>query len=504
MGNLIKNRRIQLFFLFLILILASFLRLYRIADYMVFLGDEGRDVLVVKRMIVDRKFTLLGPTASIAPFHLGPFYYYLMLPFLWIFNLDPVGPAVMVALFGIATVFLVYWVGKDFFNEKVGLLAASLYAISPLVIIHSRSSWNPNVLPFFSLLLIYILKKAVEKKCWFYYLGVGILFGITLQLHYLALFLGPVILTFLLIFSPLKKDFKFYLLVFWGFLIGWFPFLLFELRHQFVNLKNLYWFLSSGEKTGWDFYNFFTVVPKVVINLFAFLLAGGNIFWGEVFSLLLIPFVYLCWQERKNQKIFRNYLLLGIWFFWGVFLFGFFKGSIYGYYFTFMFTLPVLIFSLVILNWQIKKEWLANLVKVGLVVILLFLNISNSPLKKTPNRQLEQTKNIANFILEKTEGKPFNLALISDRNTDFAYRYFLEIWKKPPVVIEPPQVDPERETVTNQLLVICENKECQPLGHPLWEIAGFGMAKIEQEWEVYGVKVYKLVHLDFQNEKGNK
>src|SRR3989344_2122005 len=90
-----------------ILVLAAFLRLYRIADYMTFLGDEGRDVLVVYN-ILHGKLTLLGPTSSVGGFFLGPIYYYFMAPFLWLFNYNPVGPAVMVALFGIATVYLIY------------------------------------------------------------------------------------------------------------------------------------------------------------------------------------------------------------------------------------------------------------------------------------------------------------------------------------------------------------------------------------------------------------
>jgi 4-amino-4-deoxy-L-arabinose transferase-like glycosyltransferase len=109
---------------------------------MTFLGDEGRDVLVVKRMIVDQKWTLLGPTASVGGFFLGPIYYYFMLPFLWFWKLDPTGPAVMVALFGIATIYLVFRVGKDFFGDLAGLIAASLYAVSPVVIAYSRASWN--------------------------------------------------------------------------------------------------------------------------------------------------------------------------------------------------------------------------------------------------------------------------------------------------------------------------------------------------------------------------
>jgi len=97
--------------------------------------------------------------------------------------------------------------------------------------------------------------------------------------------------------------------------------------------------------------------------------------------------------------------------------------------------------------------------------------------------------------LEKSEGKPFNFALITNQNSDHAYRYFLEIWGAKPVTIENPQVDPERKTVTDQLLVVCEVADCQPLGHPLWEIAGFGRAEIVDDWLAPGgIKVVKLKH----------
>lgn len=110
-----------------ILLLGAYLRLYRISEYMTFLGDEGRDMLVIKHMIVDHKFTLLGPTASVGGFFLGPVYYYFMLPFVWISGLNPAGAAVMVALFGIATIYVVYRLGRDVCDEWVGLTAASLY-----------------------------------------------------------------------------------------------------------------------------------------------------------------------------------------------------------------------------------------------------------------------------------------------------------------------------------------------------------------------------------------
>src|SRR5438046_8567081 len=103
-----KNKiNFSLILLILILFLAAFMRRYRISDYMTFLGDEGRDVLVALG-ILQGHFTLLGPRASAGDFFTGPIYYYMMTPFLWLFHFDPVGPAVMVALFGVATVGLIY------------------------------------------------------------------------------------------------------------------------------------------------------------------------------------------------------------------------------------------------------------------------------------------------------------------------------------------------------------------------------------------------------------
>ena len=109
---------------------------------------------------------------------------------------------------------------------------------------------------------------------------------------------------------------------------------------------------------------------------------------------------------------------------------------------------------------------------------------------------LKNTREISAFVFEKTAGKPYNFALIAGRNSDHAYRYFLELWGSPPNIIENPQVDPKRNTVTQQLLIVCEEKICQPLGHPLWEIAGFGQAEIAGEWQVSTAKVFRLIHYD--------
>ena len=53
---------------------------------------------------------------------------------------------------------------------------------------------------------------------------------------------------------------------------------------------------------------------------------------------------------------------------------------------------------------------------------------------------------------------------------------------------------PLEEIITDQLLVICESEKCEPLGHPIWEIAGFGQAEITGKWHVVTVDIFRLIH----------
>ncbi len=486
-------RKKEFWLLLIIIITAAFLRLYRIADYMTFLGDEGRDVLVVKRMIVDHKFTLLGPTASVGGFFLGPIYYYFMLPFLWVFRLNPVGPAVMVALFGIATVFLVYKVGKDFFNKEVGLLAAGLFAVSPVIIAYSRSSWNPNLMPFFSLLIIWFAWKTVAREQPAMLVLVGFLFGIAIQLHYLAVFLMAVVMIYLLLYFRRFKYLKYYFGGIVGFILGWSPFLLFEIRHGFPNFRTLYNFLFFGEETGFVGKNFFPIIIDVFLRLFSRLVTNNHhnfailLIFGSLLSLVIFA------KKMKSRPKRLAGLLLLIWLVVGIGLFGFYQKGIYDYYFGFMFPLPFFLTSLAITKLA-EKKILGLYIAVIIGFYLFAINLKAIPFRYPPNRQLNQAQKIAESIFDKAGGRPFNFALITSGNSDHTYRYFFEIWGNSPITIENSQVDPERKTVTDQLFVICETLPCAPEGHPLWEIAGFGRAKIVEEKTVSVVEVYELGH----------
>jgi len=198
-------------------------------------------------------------------------------------------------------------------------------------------------------------------------------------------------------------------------------------------------------------------------------------------------------KTKKHTSKNLQYSLLLLWLFVGILLFGFYKKNIYDYYFAFMFPLPFLFVSnLLYTLW--KKNRIAKVISITTFFALSFLLLLGNPFRSEPNRQLLQTETISRFILDKTNNEPFNFALITGGNSDHAYRYFFTIWNRPPVTIENMMNDPKRKTVTGQLLIVCESLPCHPLGHSLFEVAGFGRADIAGHWKVSVVEVYRLVH----------
>ena len=290
------------------------------------------------------------------------------------------------------------------------------------------------------------------------------------------------------------------------------------MRHGFPNIISIFNFVFHSGETGSNT-NFLATAYDVFFRLFARLLTVfppseqlslsiyKNIWIWQYGSLLLAVIslsIFLIKlinsYHTKNKEQFQKLLLLFIWFSFGIFIFGFYKKSIYDYYFEFMFPLPFLFIGnflsqLYSNHFQSTRINIAGkILSVGLFIVLTVVNLNRVSFKYPANRQLNQAEEISRFIFDKTKEKHFNFALITGGNSDHAYRYFFTIWNNPSIVIQNQSNDQERKTVTEELWVICEKNPCEPLGYPLWEIAGFGRAEIAGSWDVSVVKVYKLTH----------
>ncbi len=477
--------------LVLILLVGAFMRLYKINEYMTFLGDEGRDAIIVRNLLVHADPILIGPGTSVGSMYLGPLYYYFMAPFLLLSNFSPIGPALGVAFLGIATIYLVYVTGRDWFNEKAGLIASLLFAISPTVIVYSRSSWNPNIMPFFALLAVYSIWRVWSKKQYKWLLVTAISFAFVIQSHYLGVLLAPILFIYwLLSRTPIRYTILSILL--FSFLMS--PILAFDIRHDWLNSKALYKFVTVREETvsikPW------TAIPKtypIYEQINNSLLVAKNVNVGRVVSFLIL--MLILWIVVKNKKSViqnKNLFILLAWYISGLIGFGLYKQNVYDHYFGFLFAVPFLLVGVILSERLLTGRKTLNVIVAGIIIYLVFINIKASPLKQTPNNQMRRAENVANEIIKRSNNEKFNLAVIADRNYEDGYQYFLE--KENAKIVE---IDAQiTESVTNQLFVVCENEKtkCNPTNSPKAEVANFGWSKIEAEWEQDGVIIYKLIH----------
>lgn len=486
--------------LVLILLIGAFLRLYNISGYMTFLGDEGRDAIVVRNLVVNFDPILIGPGTSIGNMYLGPLYYYFMAPFLLAFGLSPVGPAVGVALLGVITIFLIYKATKEWFGDIAAIFSSILYAIAPTVIIYSRSSWNPNIMPFFALLAVYSIWKVWksppegEVKQYNWLLVTAVSFAFVLQSHYLGLLLTPVLFIFWLIS---KVPIKYTLIAGAVFLFLMSPLLLFDIRHDWMNTKAFHKFLTVRQETvSIKPWNAFPKTYPIFEQINTSLLTANNIIVGKFVSIGLVFSLstLLIYINRVKKK--KPLLILLTWLGFALLGLALYKQHIYDHYFGFIF--PVLFILLgFILQFIFKSKY--KIVVILIFLCLVFVNIIKNPLRYHPNYQLQRSINVANKIIAESGGDNFNIAVVAERNYEDGYQYFLE--KENSKIIE---IDPQiPESVANQLFVICEmgdsnppngEVKCDPTHSAKAEVANFGWSKIENSWKVDGVIIYKLIH----------
>ncbi len=479
------NKKLEIILIAVLILTAAFFRFYKISDYVVFLGDEGRDMIVMRNIFLNKDIPFLGPTASVGGFYLGPIYYWMAAPFLFITNYNPVGPSYMVAIFGLATVLLLYKLVRDTIGFWPAIFTSFLYATAPLIVRYSRSSWNPNPMPFFSLLLVYFIYLAVKNNRYIYYFGVGACFGIAIQLHYLGLVLAPLSALIILLNEKLKRIPVIVSLITIGSIITFSPFLIFEVKNHFPNFTTILEFVSRGSTVGYKGSISWAVADSANIFL-EWVSKIENTPYTKLFFWVstLIVLAGLLSRWKTSQKFIFSvgiiYLIVG------VFFIRLYSGQLNDYYLGAIFPAPFIVFGLITSIMWSKKITRIIISAIFLIILSIFLSkgFYNTP----PNKLIRQTEKVAGLIAEKSQYKPFNFAMISDSNSDHAYRYMLSLKGYAPTELE--------QVITDQLIVVCENTACSPLGHPIWEIAGFGRAQIENEWTIpeYNYKIYKLIH----------
>lgn len=180
-----------------LLCVGIFLRTYTFHDWLRFNADQSRDAGIASDVIDGKTdIPLLGPKAGGTEFRVGPAFYYFQIASARIFGNSPDKMAYPDLLFSLLSIPLLFFFLRKYFDVKTVLALTAIFAVSAYAVKYSRFAWNPNSLPFWSLLFLYSLHEIViaKENAWKWWAVVmGAAIGIGIQLHSLSFLLFPAV-----------------------------------------------------------------------------------------------------------------------------------------------------------------------------------------------------------------------------------------------------------------------------------------------------------------------
>lgn len=212
--------------------------------------DQGRDFLWVKNQIDFRQPSLIGPTGSIRGVYFGPLWFWLLsLPYI-LFNGSPTAMTLFNALivyFGLILTALV--VRK--YDPRVAYFILFLGFISPAI--HSQASYafSQHLLPVLTAFFIYALTMILKSSNrWQFILA---WFWVSLMFHAeppVSIFSIPALIIISVIAERRGKFLNYKTIIFalGAFILPFLPQLLFDFRHDFIQLRSVASFLGGDTR----------------------------------------------------------------------------------------------------------------------------------------------------------------------------------------------------------------------------------------------------------------
>lgn len=485
-----------------LLLLILIARLWDIQSYATFLSDQGRDAIVMRNIATLKDFTGIGPTTSIGNVFLGPFYYYFMAPFLLVFNFNPVGPAVGVALLSVILLAWCTLIVKKEFGERVALWFLAFCAVSSSLYFLSRFSWNPNLLPYTAFLTLYYGYRLIKEKKVRDGVIAGLLLSASVQFHYLAyLLIVPLGMYALVFIKHTVKAAKPLLYGALAFILLLSPLILFDIKNNFINTKALVRTLLEQGGSGTREYLPTTLVDVTDKFIDFTLLPGQNFILhvntnNTLFAVMVIALLGSLWLiKRKAAPVRRDIILLNVINIMSFLLLFAALNSpriihYFGNVYLSLYFLIAVFFGLETKSAFFKGK-MAMLVRneivlAGIFLVFAVINIAQYDIFNGPgNKQIHYAREVARSFLPHIHDNNFAVTSLPSPNTDTHINYFLHTFGKPPLSYEQP-INPQT------LFVICHKAPCA-LDASKWEIAQFGAFKIATIWQTYDLTVYKLV-----------
>lgn len=277
------------------IVLFIFIRSLNFAEHLNFSFDQAWGATRVMQIWKEKEFTLVGPGSSIVvkgkQILQGSINYYFYLIFLLLGNFDPIISSYLFMLFAAVMVIPLFYGVRLLINQKTAIFVLVVYSLLPLYIDFTRFFFGPNYQFTLIPLLVYFMGLYRKREKTIHLLLVFFMIGILSQFHYATLILFPLLFSYYY-FNLRTEPVKLYRLIFissTGFLIGFSPIILFEIKNNFYNLKVLFEYFKYSRNIG-----NFALLPHRYLSLSLLLLifiAGS--FKKKITDILIFTFFFL-------------------------------------------------------------------------------------------------------------------------------------------------------------------------------------------------------------------
>lgn len=306
--------------------------------FFAFTYDQGRDFLEVSKIVYEKNLTLVGQTTGQQGIFYGPTWYYFLTPIFALSNGDPQKVAIFFGFLGIATIMCLYFFLRISAKSLlVPFLLAAIASMSSTWMLGPTNIWNTSLSPILTLGVFYnVLKiKKKAKPINFFLLAICLAAIFESELPW-----GIVMLVSTLILSIVYRNIFFrksFLLSLFGFLLVFSPKVIFNLRHNFLEVNAVINYFREPKIYGDQMPIFERSVARLdqYWGIFSAQFTQNNKTLGAVLILILVLNVILLKNYKENWKLLKNdfitkYSLIII--FSSLFLFALFKDIVWEYY----------------------------------------------------------------------------------------------------------------------------------------------------------------------------
>lgn len=398
-----------------IVLLSVFTNFYNLEKRHGFGWDQERDAEIVYNQIIkNHKLTLIGPrVVNINGFFLSPLHYYLAIPFYLLTHGDPLAGPLMAGTLGVLTTICFLLITHKLTGSKQTALIAGLFsALSPTL-----TFWNVMYLPPLILLLYYCCQKIIRSEPR-YIFPAFLLVTLAFHFHFLAVFLLLCLIVALVISHhhqslPLRPVILGLVVL----VLSFFPLYLFDLRHNFLNLKLAYNFFTNNSA-----YPHYSIWNPFLVFLRGFNLQLLPIIFGSRYLmsfLVLGAFVFFLKGQPPSNRLFHL-----IWLFLPLLILSIYQGPVSEYYYLCSITLGTLCLS----------QFIVHLPRLLIPPVILLLIISQLLIvfKSEDLTGLFYKKALAHYLVNQAPDPFYNLNYSVLPGQEVGFNYLLGYYGKTP------------------------------------------------------------------------